>query len=135
QAGAGLAAEHRRLGAALATSLPRDQTEARRAVGDERQWRRDSGRGPDPVLERQSSDIEGRAGARDRWITANAARLARWDALGQAIEDGEDLAAHARDATLPPGRTHAPELLRAAPQTRPEVTARDLDAGAELGWG
>ncbi|MGI8751540.1 MAG: hypothetical protein ACR2MN_04380 [Acidimicrobiales bacterium] len=115
---ADLAAEHRRLGAALAASLPPDQTAARRDLGDERRWQAETGRDADPVLDERSAQVERRAATRDRWMADNGTRLARWDALGHAIDQRDDLLAHARSLS-PAAERHrdvGPELALTVPE-------------------
>ncbi|MDQ6838486.1 MAG: hypothetical protein M3137_09195, partial [Actinomycetota bacterium] len=118
---ADLAAEQRRLGAALAASLPPDQTAARREIADERRWRADTARGPDPAVEERSAQVERRAATRDRWIAGNAEDLARWDGLGQAVEDREDLLTHALEVS--PGDERC-RSLGSLPDSPPGRTAR-----------
>ena len=131
---ADLAAEHRRLGAALAASLPPDQTTATRDVADERRWRTETGRIPDPVVDERAARVEDRAATRERWIAGNAGRLARWDALGHAIDEREDLVAHAL-AHSSDGALGAERRIGAALETQLRLTGRDREAGVDLGLG
>ncbi|MDQ2726082.1 MAG: hypothetical protein M3Y36_11400, partial [Actinomycetota bacterium] len=122
-----------------------DQTAPRRDVADERQWRTETGRDPDPVLDERASQVDDRAATRDRWIAGNATRLARWDALGHALEQREDLLAHALahppgnerriGATLDRRENRAPTDRRVAIETHLEQTGADREAGVNLGLG
>ncbi|MDQ2728928.1 MAG: hypothetical protein M3Y91_13960, partial [Actinomycetota bacterium] len=104
------------------------QTAARRDLADERRWQADTGRDADPSLDERSAQVERRAATRDRWMANNGTRLARWDALGHAIDQGEDLLAHAR--SLSP----APEAHRDV-KTGLAMTEPAPDAALGLGLG
>ncbi len=96
---ADLAGEHRGLGARLAAALPPDPGPGRHHLDEERRWRAGSGRSADPAHDHRAAGLDHAGELRRRWVDSHADALARWEALGQAVEDRQDARAHALDVS------------------------------------